>query len=269
MNRTFFLVLCICSMTLKGQEMVLSGVIQSDGEQLPFATIGILNKNIGTITDVKGGFKLMIPASSFEDTLIVSYLGYKSKSFIPIKIQPRSNWQINLEKDVIELRPVIVVDKRAKRWRRGGKKLEDTFVWVSAQGKGAEVATLIKTKSPIYLNHVGVQIMNEDGKPFKLLLNLYKSDPITQLPGKSLLQREILIESDQKEGWLDVSVELENIIADGPFYVSFKWVDVAQKRPQIAINDKLTSRTRYVALGEWIELFNWNIRAEGVIIRTN
>lgn len=268
MNRIFFLVLCICTMTLKGQEMILSGMIKSEGEPLPFATIGILNKNIGTITDIKGGFKLIVPATSFEDTLIVSYLGYKSESFIPIKVQPRNNWQINLEKDVIELRPVIVVDKRAKRWRQGGKKEKDTFVWISAQGKGAEVATLIKTKSPIYLNNVGVQIMNEDGMPFKLLLNLYESDSKTQLPGKSLLQREILIESDQKEGWLDVSVELENIIVDEPFYVSFKWVDVGQKRPQVAINNKLTSRTRYVALGKWIELFNWNIRAEGVIIGT-
>lgn len=268
MNRILFFALCIYSQVINGQEIVLSGTVQSDGEPLPFATLGILNKNIGTIANDQGVFVLTIPESSVKDTLIVSYLGYKSRSFIPSTIASKENWQVHLEKDTLLLRPVVVVDQRAKKSRLGGKKEKNTYVWVSAKGKGAEVATLMQPKFPVFLNKVGVQILNKERFTFKLLLNVYEQDAKTLQPGKSLLLREILIESDQESGWLEVLIDSENIIVDEPFYVSFKWVDVEKRRPQIAINDKLASRTRYVALGKWMELFNWNIRAEGVRIGT-
>lgn len=268
MNRILFLMLCIYSQILNGQDLVLSGIVQSHGEPLPFATLGILNKNIGTVTDDKGVFELKLPESSREDTLVVSYLGFKPRSFIPSTIRQKKNWQVNLEKDTLLLRPVVVLDKRARKRRLGGKKEKSTYVWVSAQGKGAEVATLMQPKFPLFLNKLGVQIFNKNAGSFRLLVNLYEQNASTLQPGKSLLHRQILIESDQESGWLEVSIEAENIIVDEPFYVAFKWVDVEGRRPQIAINDKLASMTRYVALGKWMELFNWNIRAEGVRIGT-
>lgn len=269
MNRTLFLMIFFLSVfSIKGQELVVNGVAKSEEGPLPFATIGILNKNVGTIGDEQGGFELTIPNPTIEDTLIVSYLGYKSKSFVPFLMNQLIELEFNLEKDIIQLRPVVVVNNGARKISLGGKKEKSAFVWVSAPGKGAEVATLMRPKSPVFLNKVGVQILNKTREPFKLLLNLYTYDPKTKLPGKSLLQHEVLIESDLEEGWLDVAIDGENIIVDAPFYVTFKWVEIEKQNPQLAINDKLTSLTRYVALGKWIELFNWNIRAEGVRIGT-
>lgn len=252
---------------LSAQDLKLRGVVSGEGKPLPFATLGILNQNVGTIADEHGQFELNIPQAHLQDTLIVAYLGFKSGALVPALVSSPDRLVVDLNPDTISLRPVIVWDQKAKSHKIGGKKDGDTFVWVSAKGKGAEVTSLMKPKWPMHLIRAGVQVYNKTGLPFRLLVNLYEQDADTGLPGKALLNREVILKSSQKEGWVSVDLDQENLVLDHPFFVAFKWIDVADPRPQIAINGKLRCFTRYVALGEWQEIFHWNIRAEGVRIR--
>ncbi|MBX2843958.1 MAG: carboxypeptidase-like regulatory domain-containing protein, partial [Flammeovirgaceae bacterium] len=49
-----------------------------DNNPIPFTSIGISSKNIGTITNESGYFELKISTFSSKDTLVCSSLGYKS-----------------------------------------------------------------------------------------------------------------------------------------------------------------------------------------------
>jgi hypothetical protein len=54
------------------------------GEYMPYASIGLKNFSIGTISNEKGEFEFYVPASSLNDTLVIAYVGYKSFE-VPLK----------------------------------------------------------------------------------------------------------------------------------------------------------------------------------------
>lgn len=49
---------------------------------LPYASIGIKGKSIGGIADSDGYFHINIANASATDTIVVSYLGYHSKTLV-------------------------------------------------------------------------------------------------------------------------------------------------------------------------------------------
>lgn len=72
--------------TLVAQNLTLKGEIldQNTREPLMFANMTIGSQNKGTATDIDGKFALNIADEFFSDTLIITMIGYKTKS-IPIK----------------------------------------------------------------------------------------------------------------------------------------------------------------------------------------
>lgn len=74
---------------------------------IPYATIGIVEENIGTITNMDGYFMLKIPASYSGSSLVVSHMGYMSQS-IPIQLLNEQKVDIFLERRVISIQEVII-----------------------------------------------------------------------------------------------------------------------------------------------------------------
>jgi len=74
---------------------------------LPFASIGILEENIGTITNNDGYFTLKVPASFSGTSLVVSHLGYMSQN-IPVQLLSEQKVDLFLERRVISLQEVII-----------------------------------------------------------------------------------------------------------------------------------------------------------------
>ena len=66
-------------------------------EPLPYVNIGLINKNIGTVSDDYGYFELGVNAQlNAQDTLLFSMIGFELKSFVledflPITIELRSS----------------------------------------------------------------------------------------------------------------------------------------------------------------------------------
>ncbi|MCG8317955.1 MAG: carboxypeptidase-like regulatory domain-containing protein [Cytophagales bacterium] len=67
-----------------GQIKISGNVLdQVAGEPISFVNIGILNANVGTISNDDGSFVIRIPASYLKDTLIFPAIGYGRRA-IPI-----------------------------------------------------------------------------------------------------------------------------------------------------------------------------------------
>lgn len=84
-------------------------VVNSDNnDPLVFASLTLENSNISTVTNTEGEFILKIPKDITTGNIIVSFLGYKSRS-IPIEqLRPDKN-KIELDISVTELSEVNVV----------------------------------------------------------------------------------------------------------------------------------------------------------------
>lgn len=74
---------------------------------LPYASIGIRGKHIGSITNLDGDFSLTITNKYSNDTLVVSYVGYKNTE-IPISDISNENLIIKLKEDFISLQEVVI-----------------------------------------------------------------------------------------------------------------------------------------------------------------
>ncbi|NHN27794.1 serine hydrolase [Flavobacterium jejuense] len=72
-----------------GQEIIIEGFVYNEAnkETLSYATISVSNNNIGTLTNNKGEFKIIIPKVMENDSLTVSYIGYKTKRIAVSKVK--------------------------------------------------------------------------------------------------------------------------------------------------------------------------------------
>jgi hypothetical protein len=92
----------------KPQFITLNGVIMDEitDEPLSYANIGLYNKSIGTISNDNGEFILKMNRKYLDDTLVVSFMGYRNR-FIPIR-QFRDSSVIKMEKKLYSIQEVIV-----------------------------------------------------------------------------------------------------------------------------------------------------------------
>jgi len=88
--------------TLKGQVFE-----KQNSTPLSYVTIGIIENNIGTISNFDGFFSLKIPSIYLNSTIIISHLGYKNQQ-IPAKLLLSQKVDIFLETEYIALQEVII-----------------------------------------------------------------------------------------------------------------------------------------------------------------
>lgn len=89
-------------LTVKGKV-----VDKQSKKPLTFVTVGILEENIGTITNLDGYFSFKLPASFVNSNIVISHLGYKTQR-IPIKILIDQKIDIFMETEFISIQEVII-----------------------------------------------------------------------------------------------------------------------------------------------------------------
>jgi len=91
------------------KNVIISGHVYDNENKtaIPFAAIGIVEENIGTITNYDGFFMLKIPASLIGTSLVVSHLGYMSHR-IPVQLLNGQQIDFYLARRVISIQEVII-----------------------------------------------------------------------------------------------------------------------------------------------------------------
>ncbi|MBA7570785.1 hypothetical protein ES708_12538 [subsurface metagenome] len=88
--------------------LVTGSIIESgNSNPLPFATIGIYNKGVGTISNYDGNFSLKITPACLNDSITVSCLGFKNR-IIPVNQAIGNNYIIELKRDYVPIPEVII-----------------------------------------------------------------------------------------------------------------------------------------------------------------
>lgn len=244
---------------------VLQGNIYSQNEQIMFATIGVVGENVGTISDQYGNFELSIPERLFDKNLTISHIGYGQLTLPLDSLLKLTKVKIQLIEETTYLNEVIVVSEKlkGKTFELGNKHQHDFFLWIQNGTKGSEIATLMTPNKEIFLNSVSVHINNKSEEDFTLLVNIYEQDLETGLPGRQLLRKLRIVNSNQKSGWLEVSLSDQNLLIAKPFFVSFQWVDVKKSIPLIGAKTKTSQKSliRISSLGTWGKFVEWDIKA--------
>lgn len=83
----------------------------ASGESLVFATLNVSNSNIATVCNSEGEFLIKVPRHMMDQSIVVSFLGYRSKELLVSELAGKESAKIKLEQVSVSLAEVNVLPK--------------------------------------------------------------------------------------------------------------------------------------------------------------
>ena len=208
---------------------IFTGVI-SDSQNntpLPYANIGIKGKSIGGIADSEGHFHINIANAAAMDTIVVSYLGYHSKTFIKRSVS-QAQYEIKLNPNAIQLSEVVARGKRDVIII-GNKNPSARFTgwgdYVSSRGRLRGVA--VETNdTPLKLAKFKMHLdaCEFDSVRFRLHVLPLGENHSGDLKA-TLLNENVFFNAYKGQKWVDVDLSKYNLVIDQNIIVAVEWVD--------------------------------------------
>ncbi len=241
----------ICS--LSGFLSILSGysrtvLSESTREPIIYASVGVINRNLGTVTDTLGNFSLSIPVEFVNDSIKISSIGYVAKIFAvkDIKNIPDT---IFLADDAIILNEVIVKPQRIKH-KTAGRKGDGGFVYIEVEGykaAGQGLATPLNVKKRAWLKELGFTIQTENRplSKMKFRVNIYRKED-----GEYILQnfKPIYFDYDKaqlKDRFFTYTFPDEIMLDKGNYYVELEFLENFSNELFVMKSKPLTGKTRF------------------------
>ncbi|QNL47816.1 carboxypeptidase-like regulatory domain-containing protein [Olivibacter sp. SDN3] len=216
------------SSTKSGLKVQLSGHIVDARSKTPlqYANIGILDREIGTVSDDQGKFSLTIEKEYENDTLKISSTGYKPSKMLIKDITTRSALSVALEEETNNLDEVIITAKGVRK-QTLGNKTKSRFLSAGFRYNqlGAEMGIKINIrKKPTMVEAFNFNIPHNRlsaGAVFRL--NFYSVED--NRPLDNILTKNILIAIEPKQTGL-VTVDLKDygIVLRDDVIVMLEWV---------------------------------------------
>lgn len=231
-------------------------VSESTGEPLIYASVGVINRNLGTVTDTLGHFSLRIPAEFANDSIRISSVGDVAKTFAVKDINSIPD-TITLADDVILLNEVVVKPRKIKLLT-AGRKGAGGFIYIEveeykAAGQGLE--TPLKVKGRAWLKELGLTILT-DNRPLskmKFRINVYRKEE----DGYRLQNfNPIYFDYDKSRldnGTFSYRFPEEIMLEEGNYYIELEFLENFTDEDFIMRSKPLTGRTRYryASQSEW------------------
>ena len=236
-------------------------------EPVAYANIGIMNRNVGTVSDADGWFELEISNTFNKDTLRISCIGYSDMQFLV------SDFKNNAERTgfvLIELSPrpykldEVIIRPGDSRAYTLGFYCDSNSAYGNAfysSELGTEMGvhiSLPRKEDEAYIKSVRFYVGEFTFDTFPLRFNIYDLD--NGHPGKNILREPIFIEITAA-GEYELDLSRYNITVKDDFFVSLEYYRVpdnaegklvfcAVHKPK---RNKASSYYRWTSQGNWQE----------------
>ncbi|GAB3292802.1 carboxypeptidase-like regulatory domain-containing protein [Hymenobacter tenuis] len=235
----FLLVLCLASNSLHAQTLIIEGRVlnSSTGEPVPFATLGVPGRSIGTVADEQGRYLLRL--TSLTDTLIVSSVGFTREVVLPAALASGKR-EFRLTPLEQALREVTVQHRRVHPGLLGRNKAKGDIFWMGgSSGKetvddewGWEFGTLLKPTKRTYLEEFHVFLSANTYEQLRFRLNLYAVEQ--GRPGRLLVSQDIqLLCTNKQRGWLTLDLRPYELQLEAqPVIATIQWLQSEKTNPE-------------------------------------
>lgn len=251
---------------LNGQDLKISGIVADamSEDELPFANIMVLNRTIGTSSDSKGFFELILADSLINDSIIISYVGYQKLTFCIsdieggiIKLIPH---RIKLNEVVIKpshkKAKTIIVNKFKRRKcsiRYAPLNNGSTEVWIPFRPEEPTIEALYFPYKEEYgesrrLQEVRLKVSNLKAPPTYFSLHIFHASD-DKSPGDDLLTKPIIVEVTETTSAIIINLEEYNlIIPENGLFVGFELLIIDENKRifQFENGNSLTTYSPYL-----------------------
>lgn len=206
------------------------------GEPVPFATLGVPRRGVGTVADENGRYLLRLP--SLNDTLVVTSVGF-SREVIPPMYWVAGQRVFRLEPQQQTLKGVVIEHSRLTPALLGRNTDKGDVLWTGgSSGKetvddewGWEFGTLLSPAKRTVLEEFHVFLSSNKYEQLRFRLNLYAAE--NGRPGKPLLSKDVqLVCAKQQHGWLTVDLRPFDIALEAqPVIATIQWLQSEKTDP--------------------------------------
>ncbi|MBB4602103.1 hypothetical protein HNQ93_002328 [Hymenobacter luteus] len=203
---------------------------------VPFASLGVRNKPLGTVTNEFGRFQFPdSPTLSGQDTVVVSCVGYWPVRLpvqqlrqhpAVVRLRPRAQALREVTVQHRQLRPEVLGHSGKSglaRWGIGGMAQDSSR---QHDMRGREFGTFLKPARNCYVDSFNVYIESNPFTALRLRLMLYTVR--NGKPAEPLLTDDVqFVVRDQRTGWVSVDLRSYNLRLEKkqPVAVAMQWLD--------------------------------------------
>ncbi|MEP5613421.1 MAG: carboxypeptidase-like regulatory domain-containing protein [Cyclobacteriaceae bacterium] len=226
MNRITILLSLIISFCIADAQnlAVESQVVDETGAGVPFAAVGIVAKNFGTVTFEDGSFSLPKNEDYKQDTLIVSAIGFERRKLAYTEFIREKPKTIKLEEKVVQLEEVIVTKKGWKISKIGEKRRKtSSALRFYGPKEGTTLAVLFnEERKSMFIREISIAVGINNLKDADFRCMLFSADE-QSLPSEQLFKKNIIQKITDEKGTVTFTLP-EEFWIDQPFYIGFEWV---------------------------------------------
>jgi hypothetical protein len=198
-------------------------VHENNNSGIGFVNVGIIGKNVGTVTDQSGNFSIQLDKIYDKDSIRFSMIGYESRSFLVRAFKDNAIKTIYLGPKSYSLNEVKIVYHKAREVRLGTPVISDALKSGFAENNlGSELGVKINTRETVKLEDINlnVAICTYDSVTYRL--NIYKT--IDNIEYKNILTQPIYISfsKDKINKPITLALGKYSIIVEGDILVTLE-----------------------------------------------
>jgi hypothetical protein len=199
------------------------------GQPIAFASIGVMGKPIGTLSDEKGRFALKLGEDLLKDSIRFWAIGYKPVTFLVEDLLARKEVTVLLQQTPMQLEEVEVNSKKIKTEYLGHTKytknncsgfLKNTNNW-----KGSEAAILAGNKvgRQVRLESFSFYVIqNKYTDSLRFRLMLYEASDKKWPRFKPITKKPVIFKLGIKQGEFTLDLRDYNIVTSKDFFISLE-----------------------------------------------
>lgn len=221
-----------------------------------YVNVGIVGKNIGTVTDQYGKFSIYLDPIYDNDSLLFSMIGYVSKSILVSKFREISNQDVILSPRVYDLGEVKISYHKTRRIRLGVPVLTNDLRSGFADNElGSELGIRVKTKGLVELDNINLNVATCTYDSVTYRLNIYRITGEDQTEYKNILTEPIYLtfSNDKIDKVITLDLRKYSILINGAFLITLElYKDLGEGR--LLLHTQFFTGTTYhrkTSMGKW------------------
>jgi hypothetical protein len=224
--------------SISAQEFEIRGQITDSIENpIEYASIGVLNKSLGTVSNSKGQFILSLSDKNIKDTLKISSLGFKSEEFLISSLDESKTLNIKLETLYESLDEVVLSSKKLKTYTDGKSRTntKQQTIFANPDLPNINLGTKIGRKFKLgdddasQLSKFRFFIKDNNFVSVKFRLNFYTIDDDNRPNRRLNIPNIFATASKNYTGWIELDLTPFDIIVKEDIIVAVEWIEHSEE----------------------------------------
>ena len=198
-------------------------VHEDNNSGVAYVNVGIIGRNVGTVTDQSGNFSIYLDKIYDKDSIRFSMIGYASRSFLVRAFKDNAIKTIYLGPKSYSLTEVKITYHKAREVTLGTPVISDALKSGFAENNlGSELGVKVKTRGQVKLEDINLNVATCTYDSVTYRLNIYQA--IDEIEYKNILTQPIYISfsKDKIDKPITLALGKYSIIVEGDILVTLE-----------------------------------------------